>query len=74
MPKPGKKVSENPQPQASSKGITWNVEESTEACDYRLGKLTLGKAVVGEITIIKTEFPRVSSVLSQLGVNVRLDE
>lgn len=77
MPKPCKRLNQL-QIGAKSlqpfKGLTWNVEEAIEACDYMLGKLTLGKAVVGEITVIKTEFPRVLSVLSQLGINVRIDE
>lgn len=69
MPKPGSKVARS-QPKVTAKGLAWEVEQPIETCEYRLGKLLLHKSVVGEITLLKTEFPRVSSVMSQLGIRV----
>lgn len=55
------------------KTLVWEVEEDIETCPYRLGKLKLRGAVVGEITLLKNDFRRVARILTELGVRVIID-
>lgn len=72
--KPMKAKVARPSPQEEIiKGMSWIVEEEIETCPYRLGKLKLGKSVVGEVTLLKGDFPRMSTVFNELGIKVVID-
>lgn len=72
-----KVVTKKPEPKPADKDLwrtlVWEVEDQIDTCPYRMGKLKLNGAVVGEITLLRQGFSTVAQHLCELGVRVMVD-